>query len=128
MKRRRDELPEIEVVRPSCVMVIEAGGRIFYAHFEDGPAAGALRERLNSAGLTVRMEDRGGAKTGSLPWALLPEDGADSIVLTGDGALSLVGSGGEVPLARIGNATRETLHGALGEGDVSVTFSLEWGE
>ena len=128
---------DIEAIRPTCVLVIEVNGKIFYANFEDNSSAEALKEKLNSEPITVDMHDYGSfEKVGALPWEL-PRN--DTQITTEPGDVILY-QGNQITvyydtniwsftrLARIGNATKDELLAALGAGDVSVKFSLEWGE
>ncbi len=132
-----DMKDDSEIIRPSCVLVIEANGKIFYADFEDNSSAEALKEKLNSEAITVDMHDYGSfEKVGALPWEL-PRN--DTQIATEPGDVILY-QGNQITvyydtnswnftrLARIRNATKEELLAALGDGDVSVKFSLEWGE
>ncbi len=128
---------DIEPIHQTCVLVIEVNGRIFYAHFEDNSSVEALKEKLNSEAITVDMHDYGSfEKVGTLPWNL-PRN--DTQITTEPGDIILY-QGNQITvyydtnswnftrLARIGNTTKEELLAALGNGDVSVKFSLEWGE
>ncbi len=125
------------VAIPSCVLVIEANDRIFYASLEDNSSAAALKEKLNSGPITVEMHDYGGfEKVGSLPWDLPRNDSqitakpGDVILYQGDRITVYYdeNSWNFTKLASVGSTTKEELLSALGEGDVSVKFSLEWGE
>ncbi|MBQ7671148.1 MAG: hypothetical protein IJS45_10590 [Clostridia bacterium] len=131
------DVPETDSIKPRAVLVIEAGGRIFYAHFEDNSSAQAFRDKLNSGGLTVEMSDYGGfEKVGDLPWELPRNDAqittkpGDIILYQGDKITVYYGENtwNFTRLASIGNTSKEELLSALGEGDASVTFSLEWSE
>ena len=135
-KDAKIELPP-EVAKPTCVLVVEAGGKYFYANLEDNPSAKALIEKLNSGGITVEMHDYGNfEKVGTLPWEL-PR--TDTQITTRPGDIILY-QGNQITLyydentwnftrlANIGNVTKEALLSVLGEGDVTVRFSLEWGE
>ena len=128
---------DIEPIRQTCVLVIEANGKIFYASFEDNSSAEALKKKLNSEAITVDMHDYGGfEKVGTLPWDL-PRN--DTRITTEPGDVILY-QGNQITvyydtnswnftrLARIGNTSKDELLAALGKGDVSVKFSLEWGE
>ena len=121
----------------TCVLVVDVNGTSFYAQLEDNPSAEALKEKLNAGPVTVEMRDYGGfEKVGDLPWEL-PR--SDTQITTQPGDVILY-QGNQITvyyaentwnftrLARIGSATKEALLAALGDGDVSVTFSLEWGE
>ena len=137
LKGKETMKDDIEIIRHSCVLVIEVNGKIFYANFEDNSSAEALKEKLNSGSITVDMHDYGGfEKVGSLPWNL-PRN--DTQITTEPGDVILY-QGNQITvyydknswnftrLARIGNTSKDELLAALGEGDVSVKFSLEWGE
>ena len=128
---------DMEPIRQTCVLVIEANGKIFYASFEDNSSAEALKKKLNSEAITVDMHDYGGfEKVGALPWDL-PRN--DTQITTGPGDVILY-QGNQITiyydtnnwnftrLAHIENATKDELLAALGDGGVSVKFSLEWGE
>ena len=128
---------DVEPVRQTCVLVIEVNGKNFYANFEDNSSAEALKEKLNSEAITVDMHDYGRfEKVGSLPWDL-PRN--DTQITTEPGDVILY-QGNQITvyydtnswnltrLAHIGNTTKNELLNALGDGDVSVKFSLEWGE
>ena len=128
---------DTEPIRQTCVLVIEANGKVFYANFEDNSSAGALKEKLNSGAITVDMHDYGGfEKVGALPWDL-PRNDRQITTVPGDVILYLgnqitiyydENSWNFTRLARIGNATKDELLAALGDGDASVKFSVEWGE
>ena len=94
-------------------------------------------ERLTSEPLTVEMRDNGGsAKVGDLPWEILT--GAQQskallgdIVLLEDPQIAICYgeiAGAAACAAKIGDSAKERLLAALGTGDVTVTFSPEWGE
>ncbi len=130
-------IPEIEVIRPTCVLVIEVNGKILYGHLEDNPSAKAFIEKLNSGGITVEMHDYGNfEKVGPLPWELPRTDSritagpGDIILYQGDQITLYYGenSWDFTRLARIESVTKGELLGLLGAGEVSITFSLEWGE
>ena len=126
-----------EPVTPTCVLVIKAGDKTFYANLEDNSSAKALVEKLNSGPITVDMHDYGGfEKVGSLPWELPRNDESittvpgDVILYHGDQITIYYdrNSWSFTSLAKIGNASKEELLAALGDGDVSVTMYLEWSE
>lgn len=137
-KEKGDDVKDgTDAVRRTCVLVIEANGKVFYANLEDNSSAEALKEKLNSEAVTVDMHDYGGfEKVGALPWEL-PRN--DTRITTEPGDVILY-QGNQITLyydenswsftrlARIGNTTKDELLAALGDGDVSVKFSLEWGE
>ena len=138
-----DEFEEIQMneisepVAPTCVLVIEVGEKVFYANLEDNSSAKALVEKLNSGPITVDMHDYGNfEKVGELPWEL-PRNDEDITTVPGDIILYLgkriviyydENTWDFTRLAKIDNTTKEELLAALGDGNVSVSFSLEWGE
>lgn len=129
--------PETGKQQSTAVLVIRTSDRVFYATLESNRSAQALVEKLNAEALTLVMSDYGHfEKVGTLPW-VLPESNED--ITTGPGDVILY-QGDKLTLyydtnrwnftkvAHIGNATKEALLEALGEGDAVVTFSLEWSE
>ena len=131
---KRDETAP---AKPTPVLVIEANGKRFYAPPEDNSSAAALIDKLSSGPLTVEMSDYGNfEKVGALPWELPRNDErittkpGDVILYQGD-RITLYydeNTWSFTRLAAIGSATREDLLAALGSGDVTVRFSLEWSE
>ena len=126
-----------EAVATTAVLVIETEDRLFYAAFEDTPAAAALRDRLNDGPIAVELHDYGRfEKVGDLPWTL---ETGDEEITTEAGDVTLY-EGDKISiyydrntwsltrLARIYNVTGEELREALGEGDVTALLYLEWSE
>lgn len=119
------------------VLVIEVWDKKFYANLEDNAAAQAFIMKLTPAEITVDMRDGGNfEKVGFLPWEL-PHN--DEQIATEPGDIILY-RGNQIAisceekdrsytrLAKIGNSTKEELSAALGDGNVSVSFYLEWSE
>ena len=117
------------------VLVIEAGGKTFYATFEDNSSAAALTEKLSAGALTLELHDYGSfEKVGALPWSLPTND---ERITTTPGDIILY-QGNQITiyydqntwsftkLAHIDGATKDALLAALGAGNVTVRFSLEW--
>ena len=131
------DIDAIPPIRPTAVLVIDAGEQKFYAHPSDNAAGKAFFERLKSDPLTVTMRDSGDfAKTGLLPFSL---PGADAPLTTAPGDLLLYegnrialcydrGNGKYTRLAAIGNTTKEKLSGVFGNPDITLKFYLEWSE
>ena len=127
----------ISAVNPTPVLVIEAGEKRFYASLEDNSSAKALTEKLNPEKITVDMQDYGNfEKVGELPWEL-PQNDENITAVPGDIILYLgkriVIYYGEntwnfTRIAKIGDTNKEELLSALGSGDVTVSFYLEWSE
>lgn len=128
---------EEEAIWPVPTLVIEVNGRIFYADLADNPSAQAFIEQLSSGPIEVQMHDYGNfEKVGPLPWAL-PR--SDETVTTQPGDVILY-QGDQITiyydentwdftrLAKIGNVSHEQLLDALGDGDATVTFWIEWSE
>lgn len=137
MKKEIPDVPDYEAIKPRAVLMIEVGGKRFYASFEGNPAASAFTEKLNSGALTVDVCDRGGLeKTGPLPYNLPQSDKEitttpGDVILYNENRIALCCGEAEkncTRLARIGNVTKEKLLEALGTGGAQVTFSLEWSE
>ncbi len=135
------ELPQVpdpaEAIRPRPMLLIRANDRTFYASPEDNSSAEALTEELSKAPLELDMRDYGGfEKVGDLPWELPTND---ETITTVPGDVILY-QGRQITLyyaentwsftrlARIGNVSGEELLEVLGDGDVTVTFSVEWSE
>ncbi len=126
-----------EVVEPSAVLVIDCGGRIFYADFVDNPSAEAFRDELSHGAIELEMQDYGGfEKVGPLPWKLpetnerITTEPGDIILYQGD-KISLYYDENTwelTRLARIGYISKDELLKALGEGGATVSFSVEWSE
>lgn len=130
-------MDEIRAIRPRAVLVIKAGKKIFYGTIEKNASGDAFEKKLTSEHISVDMHDNGGfEKVGKLPWAL-PE--SQKLITAAPGDIVLY-SGDSVAvcydenereltrLARIGNVTKKELLKALGNGDASVSFHLEWSE
>jgi rhodanese-related sulfurtransferase len=126
-----------DVVIPSCVLVIKANGKTFYANFEENSSAQAFIDKLSVEPIIVEMHDYGNfEKVGPLPWDLPRNDTSittrpgDVILYQGDQITVYYdeNSWTITKLASIGSATREALIEAFGSGDVTVTFSVEWSE
>lgn len=130
--------PEQEAaVRPTPNLVIEAGGRIFYADLEHDPSAEAFVEKLSAGPLELELHDNGGVeKVGSLPWTLeesgeeLTAEPGDLILYPGNRLAVCCGqnAGTFTRLARIGGLSGDELRRILGDGDVTVSLWIEWSE
>ena len=124
-------------VRSAPTLVIEANGKVFCAALEDNPSAEALADMLYGGGIEVDMQDYGQfEKVGPLPWALPRSDArittepGDVILYQGDKITIYYDENtwNFTRLAKIGSVTREELLDAFGDGDVTVSFWLEWSE
>ena len=112
---------------------IEANGQTLYADFADNSSAQAFKEKLKEGAIRVALEDYGNfEKVGDLPWNL-PRNDTNITTIPGDVILY---QGNMITiyysentwsftyLARIPDATKESLLEVLGQGDVEVTFRL----
>ncbi len=114
-------------------MKITVGDKIFTAALEDNSSADALKELLSNSPLTVDMHDYGSfEKVGSIG-EVLPRNDEHITVTAGDIILyqgnKLViyydeNTWSFTRIGRIDGVTQEELKEALGDGDVTVTFSL----
>ena len=113
-------------------MTVQIGSRSFTASLEDNAAVAALLERMEEGVITLQMSDYAGfEKVGALGTNLPSSDrptttqAGDIVLYQGDQIVLFYGSN-SWSYTRLGQI--EELNGwqeALGNGDVSVTFSLE---
>ena len=124
-------------VRATPTLAIEANGKVFYAALEDNPSAEALEDMLYGGGIEIDMQDYGQfEKVGPLPWTLTRSDTwittepGDVILYQGNKITIYydVNTWNFTRLAKIDGTTREELLEAFGDGDVTVSFWLEWSE
>ncbi len=115
-------------------MKIQAGEEVLYAELADNSSARALKELLARGPLTIQMSDYGSMeKVGPIGQSLPRNDrqtttGPGDIILYQGNSLVIyygTNSWNFTPIGKIGGATREALLDILGDGGVSVTFSLE---
>ena len=124
-------------VRPTASLVMEVNGKIYYPDLEDNSSAKAFFEKLEEGKLVVDLHDYGGfEKVGPLPWNL-PRNDEKITTVPGD---IILYQGNQITvyydentwdftrLAKINYVTKEELLDVLGEGDVTVSFGLEWSE
>lgn len=115
-------------------LAIEVNGQTYYAEFEANASAEAFIEKLQAEDLTAQLHDYGNfEKVGPLPWDL-PR--SDEQITTEPGDIILY-QGNQITiyydrnswnftrLAKIEGITGEELRKVLGDGDVTVTFSLK---
>lgn len=122
-----------DTVRPTKVLIIEAGDHMFTANFEDNSSAEELIEKLINEPVTVNMHDYGNfEKVGALPWEITRNDTqittkpGDVILYQGNQITIYYdeNSWNFTKLAGIDNVTREELLEAFGDGDVNVRFYI----
>lgn len=133
----KTEMPEENVPKPTAVLVMEANGKVWYPSLSDNSSAEAFFEKLQEGKLTVEMHDYNHfEKVGSLPWDL-PRNDEEITTVPGD---IILYQGNQITvyydentwqftrLGRIENVSGEELKEVLGEGNVTVSFWLEWSE
>lgn len=117
---------------PSATLVMETGGRRFYASLEKNPSAEAFVKYLSPESMRLEMTDIDGfEKLSVLPWDL-PQSEPDEIkpgdiLLLGRCGIALCYKKAEkkaVRLASVFGMSEED----LGEGTVTVKLWLEWSE
>lgn len=131
----REEEPE--VVKPSAELVLEVNGKRFYPELAENSSAEAFFEKLKEGRLDLELHDYGSfEKVGPLPWELPANDEqittepGDIILYQGD-QLTIYYDENTWNFTRLGKikyVTKEELLEALGDGDVTVSFWLEWSE
>ncbi len=116
---------------------ITAGETVFTAVFSDNSSAGAFQNLLAEEPLTVDMHDYGNFEKVGEIGSTLPRNDEQITTEPGDVILYLgtsitiyydTNSWNFTRLGKIRDATKEDLLEALGDGDVTVTFSLEKSE
>ena len=128
---------EPDLMKPTAILVMEVNGKQFSPHLESNSSADAFFEKLKPEMLEVSLHDYGGfEKVGPLPWELPTNDEqittrpGDIILYQGNQICIYYGENtwNFTKLARISGVTRDELLEALGEGDATVRFWLEWTE
>ena len=116
------------------IMKIAVGDAVFTVTFENNSSVEALKELLREGPLTIHMSDYAGMEKVGPVGRDLPENNeqirteAGDIILYQGNSLVIYYDTNDWSLTRIGKidqVTQEELKEALGEGDVTVTFSLE---
>ncbi len=126
-----------EAIMPRADLVVEIGNKTFYAEPEDNSSGEAFIEQLKTGSLIVEMHDYGSfEKVGPLPFELPTND---EQITTQPGYVVLY-QGNQITIyydentwnltriAKISGVTKESLLEVFGDGDVTVTFRLEWSE
>ena len=112
---------------------IEVNGNVLYADFFENSSAEAFRKKLEERPLSVTLEDYGSfEKVGDLPWSLETNDTRittipGDVILYQGRMITIYYSENTwnfTYLARIPDVTKQSLLEILGQGDVTVTFSL----
>ncbi|MDO4206949.1 MAG: cyclophilin-like fold protein [Lachnospiraceae bacterium] len=126
-----------EEIDQVAVLVIRTNDTTFYADLEDNSSAKAFIEKLRNEEVIIDLHDYGNfEKVGPLPWDL-PRN--DETITTQPGDVILY-QGSQITIyydentwdftriAKIPDITKDELLEAFGDGNVSVTFSIEWRE
>ena len=117
----------------ASVFYIKAGDTVFVAEYADNTSADALRELLAEGSLTIEMSDYGNfEKVGGIGESLpqnnesITTEPGDIILYQGSSITIYydTNSWSFTRLGKINDVTRDELLDALGDGDVTVTFSL----
>ena len=134
--KQQNNLQEEEKVDQNQFYIM-AGKTVFTAAFSDNSSAEAFKNLLAEEPLTVDMHDYGSFEKIGEIGDTLPRNDEQITTEPGDVILYLgtsitiyydTNSWNFTRLGKIQNATKEDLLAALGDGDVTVTFSLEKSE
>ncbi|WP_295123360.1 cyclophilin-like fold protein [Ruminococcus sp.] len=125
---------EAEAVQ--MVPVVEIGGKKFYPMMENNSSAQAFLEKISEESLQVDMSDYAGfEKVGPLPWELPTNDteittSAGDIILYQGNQLTIYYDENTWSFTKLGhiNADREELLEAMGNGDTTAVFYMEFEE
>ena len=122
---------------PVAIPGLRIGDRYYSIDLENNSSAEAFLEKIKKNPLTVDMQDYGSfEKVGDLPWSLPTND---EKITTKPGDIILY-QGNKITiyydentwnftkLGSINGVTGEELKEVLGDGDVTVEFSVEWTE
>lgn len=116
------------------IMKITAGDTVFTAELADNSSAKALKELLADGPLTIEMSDYASMeKVGSLGTELprndeqISTDAGDIILYQGNSIVIYYGtnSWNFTRIGKINGVTKQELLDVFGDGDVTVTFSIE---
>lgn len=116
------------------IMTVAAGDTVFTAKLADNSSAKALKELLADGPLTIEMSDYASMeKVGSIGTELprndeqISTDAGDIILYQGNSIVIYYGtnSWNFTRIGKINGVTKQELLDAFGDGDVTVTFSIE---
>ena len=116
---------------------IEVNGNVLYADFFENSSAEAFRKKLEEGPLSVALEDYGSfEKVGDLPWSLETNDTRittvpGDVILYQGRMITIYYSENTWNFTRLGKIyfqDYETFRSALGDGNITVRFWLEWTE
>lgn len=133
IEQTEEEQKEEEVLNEN-LLYITAGDTTFAAILSDNSSAEALKELLSEGPLSIPMRDYGNfEKVGNLGTSLPRNDeqittGPGDVILYQGNAITIyydTNSWNFTRLGKIENVTKEELLEAFGEGEVTVTLSME---
>lgn len=133
IEQTEEEQKEEEVLNEN-LLYITAGDTTFTAILSDNSSAEALKELLDEGPLSIPMRDYGNfEKVGNLGTSLPRNDeqittGPGDVILYQGNAITIyydTNSWNFTRLGKIENVTKEELLEAFGEGEVTVTLSME---
>lgn len=133
IEQTEEEQKEEEVLNEN-LLYITAGDTTFTAILSDNSSAEALKELLSEGPLSIPMRDYGNfEKVGNLGTSLPRNDeqittGPGDVILYQGNAITIyydTNSWNFTRLGKIENVTKEELLEAFGEGEVTVTLSME---
>lgn len=128
---------EQQAIQPTATVVMETNGKQFYPQLAENSSAEAFFEKLKEGKLELQLHDYGNfEKVGPLPWDL-PRNDEKITTVPGD---IILYQGNQLTvyydentwnftrLGKIEGVTKEDLAEIFGDGDVTVSFWLEWSE
>ncbi len=134
-----EDLNDTEARRPRADLVLTVNDKTFRPSLADNSSSEAFLDKLKEEGgsLELNLHDYGGfEKVGPLPWDLPRNDERittvpGDIILYQGNQLTIYYDENTWEFTRLGkidSVSKEDLLEALGDGDVTVTFWLEWDE
>jgi len=124
-------------IEPVAFPILYIGEKFYCFELESNSSSEAFFEKIKKEPLTVDMNDYGGfEKVGDLPWELPANDKEittkpGDIILYQGSRITIYYDENTWSFTKLGSipgVTREELLNVLGEGDVTVSFSVEWTE
>ena len=131
------KMTEEEAMDPVAIPILRIGETFYTIDFESNSSADAFFEKIKKEPLSIDMHDYGQfEKVGDLPWEIPTNDEEittkpGDIILYQGNKITIYYDENTWDLTKIGSirdVTEEELKDSLGEGDVTVEFSVEWTE
>ena len=129
-----ENLSDTSQEESETMLKIQVGENTFTASLADNTTVDAFKELLTDGPLTLQMSDYAGMEKGADLGVTLPQNNQQMHTTAGDiilyqGRTFVIyydtNSWSLTPVGKILDTDAETLRKALGEGDVTVTLSLE---